>query len=162
MSQALRRALGQYATGVTVITTLGSDGRPVGMTANSFSSLSMDPPLVLWSIGRKSSNFVHFEEAPCFAVHVLHAGQAGLAARFATRDVDRFEGVAAGAGASGAPQLDDFLAHFDCSTEARLPGGDHLILVGRVLAFDEREGLAPLVFHGGRYAELNNERGSAP
>lgn len=161
MSQTLRRALGQYATGVTVITTLGGDGRRVGMTANSFSSLSLDPPLVLWSIGRKSSNFAHFEQAPCFTVHVLHAGQAGLAARFASRDVDRFEGVASSAGASGAPQLEDFLARFDCTTETRLPGGDHLILVGKVLTFDEREGLAPLVFHAGRYASLTNQQGSA-
>lgn len=151
MSQQLRSAFGHYATGVTIITTRGAAGEPVGMTANSFSSLSLDPPLVLWSIAHMSSNYEAFRAAGCFAVHVLHAGQGELARVFSTKNIDRFAGVPTSAGASGAPLLSDFHARFDCETHAQYEGGDHLIIVGRVLAAEQRPG-APLLFYRGRFA----------
>lgn len=150
MSQRLRSAFGHYATGVTIVTTRGPGGEPVGMTANSFSSLSLDPPLVLWSIARTSSNYEAFRAANCFAVHVLHAGQGELARVFATRNIDRFACVATTPGASGAPLLPDFHARFECATHAQHEGGDHLIIVGRVLETEERAG-APLLFYRGRF-----------
>lgn len=151
MSQQLRSAFGHYATGVTIITTQGVAGEPVGLTANSFSSLSLDPPLILWSIACTSSSYEAFRAARCFAVHVLHAGQGELARVFSTRNIDRFAGVATSAGASGAPLLPDFHARFDCETHAQHPGGDHLIIVGRVLSAEERVG-EPLLFYRGRFA----------
>lgn len=153
MSQHLRSAFGHYATGVTIITTRGAGGQPVGMTVNSFSSLSLDPPLVLWSIAHTSSNYEAFRAARCFAVHVLHAGQGELARVFSTRNIDRFAGVATSAGTSGAPLLADFHARFECETHAQYQGGDHLIIVGRVLVAEERAGV-PLLFYRGRFAAV--------
>jgi flavin reductase (DIM6/NTAB) family NADH-FMN oxidoreductase RutF len=149
MTIELRRAFGNYATGVTVITTTTPRGERVGMTANSFTSLSLDPPLVLWSVARTSNCFEAFCDSRNFAVHVLHAGQAELARRFATRDVDRFEGLVCTTGRSGAPLLCDYLACFDCATHQTLDGGDHVIVVGRVLECHERPG-EPLIFFRGR------------
>lgn len=157
MSQALRSAFGHFATGVTIITAVDGEGRPVGMTANSFSSLSLDPPLVLWSIASNASNFAAFSAARGFAVHVLHAGQQDLATLFATRNADRFRGLTTSPGAAGAPLLPDFHARFDCETHATHPGGDHLIIVGRVLEFTERAG-EPLVFYRGRFAATPPDR----
>lgn len=151
MSQALRNAFGHFTTGVTVITAVDAEGNPVGMTANSFSSLSLDPPLVLWSIASNASNFAVFSTASGFAVHVLHAGQQDLATLFATRNTDRFKGLLTSPGAAGAPLLQDFHARFDCATHATHPGGDHLIIVGRVLDFTAGSG-EPLVFYRGRFA----------
>lgn len=153
MSRQLRSAFGHYATGVTIITARGAGGEPVGMTANSFSSLSLDPPLVLWSIAYTASNFEAFRAARGFAVHVLHAGQGELAKVFSTKNIDRFAVVATTSGASGAPLLPDFHARFDCETFSQQEGGDHLIIVGRVLAAEERAG-APLLFYRGRFAAL--------
>ncbi len=150
MSSELRRAFGHYATGVTIITTRGPGGQPVGMTANSFSSLSLDPPLVLWSIARTSTNFDCFREAEHFAVHVLHCGQESLARQFATKDIDRFAGVTTTRGETGSPILPDFNACFDCVTHARYEGGDHIIIVGRVVKVEERPG-EPLIFCRGRF-----------
>lgn len=153
MSQRLRSAFGHYATGVTIITTRGPGGEPVGMTANSFSSLSLEPPLVLWSIAYASSNYEAFRAARCFAIHILHAGQGELARVFSTRNIDRFAGLATGTGESGAPLLPDFHARFDCETFSQHDGGDHLIIVGRVLSAEEGSG-EPLVFHRGRFGAL--------
>jgi flavin reductase (DIM6/NTAB) family NADH-FMN oxidoreductase RutF len=155
MSQHLRSAFGHYATGVTIITTRGVTGQPLGMTANSFSSLSLHPPLVLWSIACTSSNYEAFRTASCFAVHVLHAGQGELARVFSTRNIDRFAGVETTPGASGAPLLPDFHARFDCETHSQHEGGDHLIIVGRVLSAEERGGAAPLLFYRGRFLALD-------
>ena len=152
MSLELRRAFGHYATGVTVITTTTPAGERIGMTANSFASLSLDPPLVLWSIAKTSTNFEAFRNAPNFAVHVLHSGQAALARQFATRAIDRFEGIACAVGRSGAPLLCDYHACFDCETQEVIEGGDHLILIGRVLECHERAG-EPLIFYRGRFLE---------
>jgi flavin reductase (DIM6/NTAB) family NADH-FMN oxidoreductase RutF len=152
MTIELRRAFGHYPTGVTVITTTTPDGQRVGMTANSFSSLSLEPPLVLWSIAKTSTNFEVFRRARNFAVHVLHSGQSQLAKQFATKDIDRFEGIVCAEGRSGAPLLCDYHACFDCETHEVLEGGDHVIIVGRVLECHERPG-EPLIFYRGRFLE---------
>lgn len=150
---ALREALGAYATGVAIVTTLGPDAKPVGMTVNSFAAVSLDPPLVLWSAQRGVDPFDSFEHADFFAVHVLPAGQAALSERFARPDPHRFDGVPHRPGIGGVPLLDNVAALFQCAVEHRYEGGDHLILVGRVLQVSHQP-QAPLVFHGGRYREL--------
>ncbi|MFN4099010.1 MAG: flavin reductase family protein [Pararhodobacter sp.] len=143
-----RDALGAFATGVTVITAQSPIGA-LGITANSFASLSMDPPLVLWSPGRFSRRFQAFVEAPHFAIHVLGADQAALGAHFA-RQGDDFDLPDVVLNAQGVPVLPGCLAVFECAREAVHEGGDHAIVVGRVLAARKRAG-APLVFHAGRY-----------
>jgi flavin reductase (DIM6/NTAB) family NADH-FMN oxidoreductase RutF len=145
--RALRDAFGRFATGVCLVTTQGPEG-PVGFTANSFASVSLDPPLVLWSPARAARRFGIFAAAPFYAIHVLAADQADLVARFA-RTGDGFLGLEPGEGAEGQPTL-PALARFDCAAHAMHDGGDHAILVGRVLRVTLSEG-APLVFSQGRY-----------
>jgi len=149
--RALRDALGRFATGVTVITTRGPGGEPVGMTANSFAAVSLEPPLVLWSIARQSPSYDAFEEAPHFAVNVLRAGDRDLSNHFATPAEDKFDGVGFVDGIGGAPLLGDPLASFECRTWQRYDGGDHLIIVGLVERFVCAEG-RPLLFYSGGYA----------
>jgi flavin reductase (DIM6/NTAB) family NADH-FMN oxidoreductase RutF len=153
-SRAFRNALGQFATGVTIITTRDSEGRPTGMTANSFSSLSLEPALVLWSIAKTSSNYAVFAEAKSFAIHVLNAEQQATSGQFARKDTDRFEGVDTIDNATGTPLLTDYLTRFECTTQHRLEGGDHLIIVGRVNNFDVKEG-EPLLFFKGNFEQLS-------
>jgi flavin reductase (DIM6/NTAB) family NADH-FMN oxidoreductase RutF len=152
MTLELRRAFGHFATGVTVVTTTTAGGARAGITVNSFSSLSLDPPLLLWAIARTANTFEAFRACRGFAVHILHSGQAPLAVRFASTSPDRFADVVTGTGNSGAPLLPDFLARFDCAAHDVLEGGDHLILVGRVLDHVTRDG-DPLVFYRGRFHE---------
>ncbi|HVL01960.1 MAG TPA: flavin reductase family protein, partial [Dongiaceae bacterium] len=130
-SRAFRTALGQFATGVTVITTVDASGSRVGMTANSFSSVSLEPMLVLWSIARTSKSFDAFMQARHFAIHVLSAGQKALSAQFASQCDDRFQGLETGTGVGGVPLLDGCSAQFQCETDIRHEGGDHVIIVGR-------------------------------
>lgn len=148
-----RDALGQFATGVTVVTAIGEDG-PVGMTVNSFASVSLEPPLVLWSVARDSDRADAFEQADFFAVHVLPEDSRDLALRFAACGSD-FNGIEIACGAGGLPLLDTYCARFECHVVARHPGGDHLILVGEVLAFRVRPSPA-LVFHAGRFGQLTS------
>ena len=148
--RAFRRCLGQFSTGVTVVTTQ-SAGQPVGVTANSFSSLSMDPPLLLWSIGRSSRSYAAFAAAKHFAVNILSADQIALSQLFASRAEDKFAGLDWYAGALGSPVLRDVVAVLDCEMETSLDGGDHLILVGRVKSFARFSG-NPLLYAQGRYA----------
>lgn len=148
--RAFRRCLGQFATGITVMTATAT-GRPVGVTANSFSSLSLDPPLVLWSIARTSRSFDAFVAAKGFAVNVLGAEQIALSQRFAGPVEDRFAGLGWRPGATGAPVLPGILALFECETEAVHDGGDHAILIGRVRRYARHAGSA-LVYAQGRYA----------
>lgn len=152
-SKAFRNALGQFATGVTIITALDADGKKAGMTANSFSSVSLDPMLVLWSIAKTSRSFDVFMQAKQFAIHVLHAEQRTLSSQFSSNCDDRFNAVSHRTGLGGIPILDDYAAVFQCETECRHEGGDHVIILGRVIEFDNR-GKAPLVFHAGRYMDL--------
>ena len=131
----LRIGFGEFLTGVTVVTTRDAEGEPTGLTANSFSSLSLDPPLVLFSIGKSSNTFEAFEAGNGFVIHMLAADQRSLADQFATKDVDRFDGVDWSAGYDDLPVISDVLATFECSREHVYEGGDHLILVGRIERF---------------------------
>lgn len=146
-TRAFRDALGRFATGVCVITTQGPEG-PMGFTANSFTSLSLDPPLVLWSPARASSRFAVFAAAQDFAIHVLAEGQGELMRRF-VRGGTGFEGLPAAETPEGVPVIGGALARFDCRRHATHDGGDHLIVVGLVRRFALAEG-APLVFSAGR------------
>ena len=148
--RAFRRCLGQFSTGVAIMTTT-ADGNPIGVTANSFSSLSLDPPLVLWSIGRASRSFPAYEKAGHFAVNILGAEQVGLSQRFASPSEDRFDGVGWRTGSCGSPVLDGILALLECETEAIHDGGDHALLVGRVKRYARYPGQA-LLYAQGRYA----------
>lgn len=150
-TQRFRQALGCFPTGVTVITTRAADGSDVGVTANSFNSVSLDPPMVLWSIGKSSTSIAAFLGASHFAVHVLALDQEALARRFATRGIDRFAGLSLARGLGEVALLDDCAARFQCRTAFQYQGGDHVILVGEVLAF-EGSTREPLVFKSGRYA----------
>jgi len=147
-ARAFRDALGRFATGVTVVTIAAPDG-PMGFTANSFAAVSLDPPLVLWSPARSSSRFVHYESARHYSIHVLAAEAHGWMERFA-RGGPGFDGLDHGFNAEGVPVIHGALARFDCERHAAHDGGDHLIVVGRVLRAGLRDG-APLVFSQGQY-----------
>lgn len=146
----LRKAFGTFATGVTIITT-SHEGRRYGVTANSFSSVSLDPPLVLWSLAKSSSSLAAFADAPVFAIHVLGADQQSLSDRFAKSGADKFAGLETVAGVGEAPLLEGCAARFECTSVYRYEGGDHIIFVGRIERFDHAPA-EPLLFHGGRYA----------
>ena len=149
----LRSALGRFATGVTVVTALDRQQKPLGMTVNSFSSVSLEPPLVLWSIGRDSLGFDEFLRAEHFAIHVLDEEQRDISQRFSERGNDKFSGINCEKGLAGLPLLPEHIACFECATECHYEGGDHIIVVGRVLRLSQRDG-KPLVFYGGDYAAL--------
>lgn len=148
--RALRRALGQYATGVTVVTALADDGRPVGVTANSFTSVSLEPPLVLWCLSHDAGCFSAFQAADRFAVNVLSAQQHYLSRQFSTPANDKFTGVELVADESGLPVLEGALAHFVCRVVQQFDAGDHEVILGEVERFGDEEG-EPLVFHSGGY-----------
>lgn len=149
-ARALRDAFGSFATGVTIVTARSAGDAPVGMTANSFSAVSLEPPLLLWCVQRSVWPFEAFAGTGHFAVHVLHAGQRELSDRFAGPGIHRFSGIALETGIGGLPLLPDYAARFQCAVEHRYDGGDHLILVGRVLDATLRQA-EPLIFHAGRY-----------
>ncbi len=146
-----RAALGMFATGVTIVTARGADGAPVGLTANSFNSVSLEPPLVLWSLAKSASSMAHFERGSHYAIHILAAAQHELAQRFASKAVDRFDGVRFREGAGSAPILEGAAAVFECFNRSRYEEGDHVIFVGEVERCSWRAGAQPLIFHGGRY-----------
>lgn len=150
-SQQFRAALGLFATGVTIVTVRSADGGLVGLTANSFNSVSLDPPLVLWSLARRAGSMPVFTRGSHYAINILAADQKDLAQRFATRDIDRFAGVAWREGAGGAPVLEGAVATFECANRSRYEEGDHVIFVGEVERCTARPGAQPLIFHGGRY-----------
>ena len=149
LSRALRDAFGQFATGVTLVTTRWQ-GEPVAMVANSFASVSLDPPLLLWCPARAARRFAAFAEADEFAIHVLGAGQQGVIARFARADAG-FDPAGFDMTGGGVPLLDSCVARFECATWARHDGGDHLILVGQVRRASFGRSEPPLVFHHGSY-----------
>lgn len=146
----LRTALSRFATGVTVITTQTPGGKLEGLTANSFAALSLDPPLVLWSIRLSAPSLPSFLSANSFAINVLAAEQRSLSIHFATPCVDKFEDVSFSAGLGGCPVLPDSLALFECNIEDTVEAGDHLIFIGRVVRATYRQG-KPLLFSGGEY-----------
>ena len=146
----LRRCLGAFVTGVTVITALDEHGAPVGMTANSFNSVSLDPPLIVWSLRVNARSFSVYSKAKRFVVNILSEEQVEVSNRFAKSGADRFQGLATTAGIDGIPMIDGCSAHLECRTEATYPGGDHLLFLGRV---ERMVGSArkPLAFGAGKY-----------
>ena len=152
-SRQFRTALGSFATGVTIVTTRAADGRPIGLTANSFNSLSLEPPMVLWALAKSSLSLAAFAAAEYFAVHILAADQQPLANRFATRGAEKFAGLEFDAGPGGVPLLRGCSAVFQCRTAHQYDGGDHTIFVGEVVGFEHFDRPA-LAFQGGGYAHL--------
>ena len=153
-----RDALGRFATGVTVVTALAADGQPIGVTISSFNSVSLDPPLILWSLSLNSPNLEAFRNAAHYSVNVLAADQQEISNRFASRRNDRFTDIATRPGLSGIPLIEGCSVWFECSNEAHYPGGDHLIFVGRVERFSSGAAESPLIFHSARYRRLEDMR----
>lgn len=149
-ARQFRNALGSFATGVTIVTTRDTDGTDIGLTANSFNSVSLDPPMVLWSLAKSSYSLPAFLRAQYFAVHILAADQQPLSEKFAKRGADKFAGLKIERGAGGVPLIDGCSAQFECHMAFRHDGGDHEILVGDVLKFSHFD-RPPLIFHSGRY-----------
>lgn len=149
----LRNALGKFATGITVITTRDENNNPVGMTVNSFASVSLTPPLVLWCLGEASSTCDAFLHCRHFAINILRADQQAISQLFASPGERQFEQQSWQSGPEGSPLLGQALAHFECSMEHQYQGGDHTIIVGRVSHFEQFEG-EPLVFSQGQYRTL--------
>ncbi len=146
-----RAALGMFATGVTIVTTRTEDGQPVGLTANSFNSVSLDPPLVLWSLSQAAASLPAFRAGTHYAINVLAADQKALAERFAAKGADRWSGVESLPGAGGAPLIAGAAATFECFNRSRYDEGDHVIFVGEVERCTWRDGASPLLFHGGKF-----------
>ena len=146
-----RNALGTFTTGVTIVTACSPDGKLIGVTANSFNSVSLDPPLVLWSLSKSSNSLAAFEAAEYWAVHILSHDQDQLATHFSKRAHDKFAGLDLETGMGGAPLLDGCTTRMQCKTAYRYDGGDHIIMVGEVMHFEHSD-IAPLVYQRGNYA----------
>jgi flavin reductase (DIM6/NTAB) family NADH-FMN oxidoreductase RutF len=153
--RTLRDALGSFATGVTVVTCLTRDGSPAGLTVNSFTSVSLDPPLLLVCLAKPAVSAAALIEATQFAVNVLQTGQQPASIRFATRDEDRFGTTPWSCGEAGAPILKDSLGVFECERHAVYDGGDHHILVGQVTKASFDTSLDPLLYFRGSYRRLH-------
>ena len=152
-TREFRKVLGRYPTGVTVVATRDAQGAPVGLTCNSFASVSLSPPLVLWSLALHASSLPVFLQASCFSVNFLSAEQAALSRRFSAPVADRFAGVEHRSGEDGVPLIAGCAAALECRNEIRHYTGDHVIFIGRVLRYTDA--LAkPLVFAEGRYCAL--------
>jgi flavin reductase (DIM6/NTAB) family NADH-FMN oxidoreductase RutF len=150
-TRLLRDAFGRFATGVTVVTAASKDG-PVGITANSFSSVSLDPPMVLWSPSKTSRRFPYFENAEHYAIHVLSSDQSDLCYGFA-KDAFALQQLDHSTNAFGVPLIDNCLARFECNKTAGFDGGDHIIILGKVLRAEMREGDA-LAFFAGQFGQF--------
>jgi len=150
-TRAFRRALGNFATGITVVTAKGPDGKKVGVTANSFNSVSMDPPLILWSIDKRSSALETFREASHFAVNILASDQSDLSNNFARPQDDKYADVKHLDGAGGAPVFEGVAGYFECENYQFVEGGDHWIIIGKVVNFVDAS-RPPLVYHQGGYS----------
>jgi flavin reductase (DIM6/NTAB) family NADH-FMN oxidoreductase RutF len=149
----LRRVMGHFATGVTIITTKGADGTPYGLTANAFTSLSLDPPLCIVCVDRRAESFAHFYDSKVFTVNVLTREQEDLSNRFAKSGGDKFSGIPTVPGHHGAPLIEGALAHIECRITDTLEGGDHVIHVGRVEHVHTAPG-EPLLYYQGKYRRL--------
>ena len=152
--RAFRDAMGCFASAVTVITTTTEDGQAVGVTVNSFNSVSLDPPLVLFCLGREATNFDHFLASGRFTVNILRQGQDGISNGFAADGANFFQTMENGHSALGNPLIPDALAMFDCQTEAVHDGGDHVILIGRVNELRHDPDGHPLLYYRGKYGEV--------
>jgi flavin reductase (DIM6/NTAB) family NADH-FMN oxidoreductase RutF len=146
-----RSALGMFATGVTIVTARTAQGALVGLTANSFNSVSLEPPLVLWSLARAAASMPAFSTGSHYAINILGADQHDLARRFAAKGLDRFADVEFVEGAGGAPLLSGAAATFECFNRSRYEEGDHVIFVGEVERCTYRPGASPLLYHGGKF-----------
>jgi 3-hydroxy-9,10-secoandrosta-1,3,5(10)-triene-9,17-dione monooxygenase reductase component len=150
-SREFRSALGAFTTGVTIVTARAPDGTRVGVTANSFNSVSLNPPMILWSLAKSARSLASFEVAQYWVVHILAANQDELSTRFARSGGDKFAGLETETGLGETPLLKSCACRLQCKTAFRYEGGDHVIFVGEVVAFD-RNDIPPLVFHDGQYA----------
>jgi flavin reductase (DIM6/NTAB) family NADH-FMN oxidoreductase RutF len=153
--RTLRDALGCFATGVTVVTCLNGEGQPAGLTVNSFTSVSLDPPLLLVCLAKRALSATSLTEASHFAINVLQTGQQPASIRFSTRDEDRFGTTPWSCGEAGAPILAESLGVFECERFAVYDGGDHHILVGKVVKASFDASLDPLLYFRGRYRRLH-------
>ena len=155
-TRALRDTFGRFATGVTVVSTVNESGEFFGLTANSFTSLSLDPPLVLFCLDYKALSFDAFRETSNFVVNVLSEGQKELSAHFARSSVDKWNGIEFEIWNTGCPVLPQSIAVLECLTVARHEGGDHLIIIGQVerIRYDENE-IKPLLYYKGRYGAIS-------
>lgn len=153
-THSFRQTLGCFPTGVAIATTQAADGQPVGLTVSSFNSVSLEPPLILWSLAEGSDSRDSFNAATHFAINILSAGQAELCTRFSAMVGNRFDGHGWQPGTGGVPVLDGVLAVLECRVWARYPGGDHVILVGEVLAHSSDRKKSPLVYAGGKLTGL--------
>ena len=149
----MRIALGRFVTGVTVVTTRAESGEYAGLTVNSFASLSLSPPLVLWSLAFSAASFQAFETCTHFAVNVLAEDQIHIAERFAKSGGDKFSGLATRESLGGIPLLEGVAASFACRVTSRLPGGDHVILIGEIMSY-EHSARPPLLYARGNYYRL--------
>ena len=146
-----RASLAMFATGVTIVTARMPDGELVGLTANSFNSVSLSPPLVLWSLSQAASTLAALSQGSHYAINILAADQKELAERFASKREDRWQDVAYTDGISGAPLLSGAVASFECFNRSRYEEGDHVIFVGEVERCNHQEGASPLLYHGGKF-----------
>ncbi|MBN8942736.1 MAG: flavin reductase family protein [Rhizobiales bacterium] len=162
--RAFRRALGQFATGVAIVTAHGGAGEAIGLTMSSFNSVSIDPPLILFSADRKALSLPAMLAAKGYAVNILSRGQEHLSNQFARAQADKWAAVSHQAGHAEAPLLKDALAHFECEPYAHYDGGDHVIFVGRVVRFSTLEAseTQPLLFFRGKYHGVDAEGERAP
>ncbi|MDD5028162.1 MAG: flavin reductase family protein [Rhodoferax sp.] len=150
-SAEFRIALGMFATGVTIVTARAPDGQLVGLTASSFNSVSLSPPLVLWSLSQAARSMPAFQQGSHYAINILAADQQALAQRFANPHVDRFADLSFTEGVSGAPLINGSVATFECFNRSRYVEGDHVIFVGEVEHCEYRVGASPLLYHGGKF-----------
>ncbi|HET7335973.1 MAG TPA: flavin reductase family protein [Rhizomicrobium sp.] len=153
-NKAFRQALGSFPTGVAVVTATPDDGHPMGITVNSFSSVSLDPPLILWCMAAKSDRYDVFTKAPGFTISLLGTAHEAVSSRLAKQGAHSLDGIDLIETELGPPALCDALAYFECARYAVHEAGDHTILIGRVLRFAKREAGEPLVFFRGRYGAL--------
>jgi flavin reductase (DIM6/NTAB) family NADH-FMN oxidoreductase RutF len=154
--RAFRRACGQFLSGVTIVTTTDAHAAPVGVTVNSFTSVSLDPPLVLVCLDKRLGSYTAFRSNPALAIHVLASDAARLSSRFARRGADKFGGLAWRHGRAGVPVLAEYLALFECTVVQAVDAGDHTLLLSRVEALDVRGAdLLPLGFFRGEYVEVH-------
>jgi flavin reductase (DIM6/NTAB) family NADH-FMN oxidoreductase RutF len=149
-----RNALGTFATGVTIVTTMAKDKTPIGLTANSFTSVSLDPPLVLFCLDRRSYSFAHFEQASHFAINVLSSEQQHISSHFARPSEDKWKDMSLDLCGVGCPAFREALAVFECETHQIHDGGDHVIVVGKVLSFAHKPEGTPLLYYRGKYGKL--------
>ena len=159
-ARTFRRALGNFATGITIITAQNEAGETVGVTANSFNSVSIDPPLILWSIDKRARSYEVFNTASHFAVNVLAADQIELSNHFARQQEDKFADIVWESGEGGAPLLENCAARFQCKSYRQVDGGDHWIMIGEVVTLDDF-GRAPLCFHQGSYSMVIGHPGAS-